>query len=342
MGHVKPYIIRLATAAVLGLLAYTIGIFSTSLAIILITCIYLPVRFTHYGKEGRKSAIILYWTGFVLGTAWLIVCAAAFIYYLYYYIFLTPTDKDGYRDLAPLLTLAIILLTCTILRGRDFMAKRWMERHLEVWQKRTFVDFNKADGNYYAIEQFGDTFLKYTLLAGENKFIITSYEIWLQPDCPDEEAKTRTAQITAEVERLGINVKCELRHIPTSVFANVSLTLDKRDVNRRLLDRIAHVFIEDAENDYDKPYYIRCTNKGTTYLVEFRQSRFVRGIMADKSKIELTIDEDYYNDDISGEFEYWLDCWPQWNEGKFSVVGKDDFQTEFTSQQASAGRGAQR
>lgn len=342
MGHVKQTIIKLTTAAVLGLLTYTVGIAYTALAIIIATCIYLPVMFAHDRKEGRKAAIFFYWADNILGTAWLIICTAAFIYYLYYYIFLTPTDKDGYRDLAPLLTVVIILIIFTIFRGRDFMAKRWMERRLGVWQKRTFVDFNKADGHYYAIEQFGTTFLKYTLLAGENKFIITSYEIWLSPDCPNEEAKTRAAQITAEVEKLGINVQCELRHIPTSVFANVSLTLDKRDVNRRLLDRIAHVFIEDAENDYDKPYYIRCTDKGTTYLVEFRQSRFVRGIMADKSKIELTTDEDYYNDDISGEFEYWLDCWPQWEEGKFSVIGKDDFQTEYTSLQASAGRGAQR
>ena len=167
MRHAKPAIIKLSTAAVLGLLAYTVGIVSTALAIIVVTCVYIPVRFTHYGKEGRKAAIFFFWADSALGTAWLIVCAAAFIYYLYHCIFLTPTDKDGYRDLAPLLTLAIILLTCTILSGRDFMAKHWMERRLEVWQKRTFVDFNKAGGNYYAIEQFGTTFLKYTLLAGK-------------------------------------------------------------------------------------------------------------------------------------------------------------------------------
>ena len=238
--------------------------------------------------------------------------------------------------------MVIILLIFTIFRGRDFTAKRWMERRLEVWQKRTFIDFNKADGHYYAIEQFGTTFLKYTLLAGENKFIITSYEIWLSPDCPNEEVKTRCAQITAEVERLGINVQCELRHIPTSVFAKVSLTLDKHDVSRQLLDRIAHIFIKDAENNYDKPYHIKCIDNSVTYLSEFRQSRFVRGIMADGDKVEITTDEDYYNDDISGEFEYWLDCWPQWEEGKFSIIGKDDFQTSFTSQQASAERSAQR
>ena len=340
MRHAKPAIIKLSTAAVLGLLAYTVGIVSTALAIIVVTCVYIPVRFTHYGKEGRKAAIFFFWADSALGTAWLIVCAAAFIYYLYHCIFLTPTDKDGYRDLAPLLTLAIILLTCTILSGRDFMAKHWMERRLEVWQKRKFVDFNKAGGNYYAIEKFGTTFLKYTLLAGKKKFIINSYEIWLQPDCPDEEAKTRTAQITAEVERLGINMQCELRHAPTSVFANISLTLDKRDINRQLLDRIAHIFIEDAENNYDKPYYIRCTDNNTTYLVEFSQSRLVRGIMADGNEVEMATDENYYNDDISGEFEYWLDCWPQWEEGKFSVIGKDDFQTGFASLQDPAERGA--
>lgn len=342
MTHVKLYIIRLATAAVLGLLAYTVGIAYTALTVIVITCVYLPIRFTYDRKEGRKAAIFFYFADNVLGTAWLIGCATALVYYLYRYIFLAPADKNGYRDLAPLLTMVIILLIFTIFRGRDFTAKRWMERRLEVWQKRTFIDFNKADGHYYAIEQFGTTFLKYTLLAGENKFIITSYEIWLSPDCPNEEVKTRCAQITAEVERLGINVQCELHHIPTSVFAKVSLTLDKHDVSRQLLDRIAHIFIKDAENNYDKPYHIKCIDNSVTYLSEFRQSRFVRGIMADGDKVEITTDEDYYNDDISGEFEYWLDCWPQWEEGKFSIIGKDDFQTSFTSQQASAERSAQR
>ncbi len=342
MTHVKLYIIRLATAAVLGLLAYTVGIAYTALTVIVITCVYLPIRFTYDRKEGRKAAIFFYFADNVLGTAWLIGCTAALVYYLYCYIFLAPTDKDGYRDLAPLLTVTIILLTCTILRGRDFTAKRWMERRLEVWGKRTFVDFNKAGGNYYAIEQFGTTFLKYTLLDGENKFNITSYEMWLQPDCPNEEAKTRAAQITDEVKHLGVKVQSELHHTPASVFAKVSLTLDKHDVSRQLLDRIAHIFIKDAENNYDKPYYIKCIDNGVTYLSEFRQSRFVRGIMADGDKVEITTDEDYYNDDISGEFEYWLDCWPQWEEGKFSIIGKDDFQTSFTSQQASAERSAQR
>lgn len=334
MTYAKPTIIRAATVAVLCLLAYTVGIAGTALAVIVATCAYLPIRFIHHGKEGRKAAIFFHWADFVLGTTWLAGCAAALFYCLYCYIFLAPTDKGGYRNGAPLLTVAAILITCTLLHGRDFMAKRWMERRLEVWQKRTFIDFNKAGGNYYAIEQFGTTFLKYTLLAGEKKFIINSYEIWLSPDCPAEEAKTRSDKITAEVERLGVNVQCGLHHMPASVFANVSLTLDKRDVSRRLLDSIARIFIEDAGNDYDRPYYIRCTDSGTTYLAEFRQSRFVRGIMADGDKIEVTTGEDYYNDDVSGEFEYWLDCWPQWEEGKFSVIGEDDFQTEFTRLQA--------
>lgn len=342
MTYAKPTIIRAATVAVLCLLACTIGTAGTALAVIVATCAYLPVRFIHHGKEGRKAAIFFHRADFVLGTAWLAGCAAALFYYLYCYIFLAPADKDGYRNGAPLLTVAAILITCTLLHGRDFMAKRWMERRLEVWRKRTFIDFNKADGNYYAIEQFGTTFLKYTLLASKKKFIINSYEIWLRPDSPAEEAKARSSKITAEVERLGVNVQCELQHTPDSVFANVSLTFDKRDISRLLLDNIARIFIEDAGNDYDRPYYIRCTDSGTTYLAEFRQSRFVRGIMADGDKIEVTTDEDYYNDDVSGEFEYWLDCWPQWEEGKFSVIGEDDFQTEFTHLQTHSEHTAQR
>lgn len=342
MIHVKPTIIRLATVVMLCLLAYTVGTANTALGIIVVTCVYIPVRFIHYGKEGRKAVIFFHLADSVLGMVWLIGCAAVLFYYLYCYIFLAPTDKDGYRDGAPLLTMVAILLTCTALHGRDFMARRWLERRLEVWQKRTFIDFNKADSNYYAIEQFGTTFIKYTLLANEKKFIINSYEIWLPPDCPDKKAKARSDKITAEVERLGVNVQCELHHTPTSVFADVRLTLDKRDISRQLLDNIAHIFIKDAEKDYDKPYYIRCIDNGITYMAEFRQSRFVRGIMAYGDKIEVTTDEDYYNDDISGEFEYWLDCWPQWEEGKFTVVEKDNFQTEFTSLQASSMRGAQR
>lgn len=257
MTYAKPTIIRAATVAVLCLLACTIGTAGTALAVIVATCAYLPVRFIHHGKEGRKAAIFFHRADFVLGTAWLAGCAAALFYYLYCYIFLAPADKDGYRNGAPLLTVAAILITCTLLHGRDFMAKRWMERRLEVWRKRTFIDFNKADGNYYAIEQFGTTFLKYTLLASKKKFIINSYEIWLRPDSPAEEAKARSSKITAEVERLGVNVQCELQHTPDSVFANVSLTFDKRDISRLLLDNIARIFIEDAGNDYDRPYYIK-------------------------------------------------------------------------------------
>lgn len=135
MTYAKPTIIRTATVAVLCLLACTIGIAGTALAVIVATCAYLPVRFIHHGKEGRKAAIFFHWADFVLGTAWLAGCAAALFYYLYCYIFLAPADKGGYRDGAPLLTVAAILITCMLLHGRDFMAKRWMERRLEVWQK---------------------------------------------------------------------------------------------------------------------------------------------------------------------------------------------------------------
>lgn len=135
MIHVKPTIIRLATAVMLCLLAYTVGTANTALGIIVVTCVYIPVRFIHYGKEGRKAVIFFHLADSVLGMVWLIGCAAVLFYYLYCYIFLAPTDKDGYRDGAPLLTMVAILLTCTALHGRDFMARRWLERRLEVGRK---------------------------------------------------------------------------------------------------------------------------------------------------------------------------------------------------------------
>ena len=98
MIHVKPTIIRLATAVMLCLLAYTVGTANTALGIIVVTCVYIPVRFIHYGKEGRKAVIFFHLADSVLGMVWLIGCAAVLFYYLYCYIFLAPTDKDGYRD----------------------------------------------------------------------------------------------------------------------------------------------------------------------------------------------------------------------------------------------------
>ncbi|MCR9011134.1 hypothetical protein NVS78_02525 [Gabonibacter sp. KD22] len=181
---------------------------------------------------------------------------------------------------------------------------------------------------------WGDGSIRYILKRKERKFVIDGLYFWLPPtEDSESELHYRLEHLKKDIHELGLSPAYQLDYAHGSIFARLEMEFHKRDITTKRLVAISRLLFDVQGGDYNGRYYIHCKNEDGIFLAELTIYHIIRAVHIPQAQWDnqqwefVTEDYVYYYeyDAISDVFDKWLSLWPQWEEGKYTIIDEDIF-----------------